>query len=32
MDGGELHLVMGPEPAYGRGTAKSAAPYSLSKP
>ena len=32
MSGGELLLVMGPEPAYERGTLKSSAPYSLSKP
>ena len=32
MNGGELHLVMGPEPAYNRGIAKTSAPYSVSKP
>ena len=32
MSGGELHLVMGPSPAYGRGILKSAVPYSVSEP
>ncbi|MBR1927305.1 MAG: GH92 family glycosyl hydrolase [Bacteroidales bacterium] len=32
VSGGELRLVMGPEPAYGRGTTKAAAPYSVSEP
>lgn len=31
MNGGELHLVMGQEPSYSRGTSKAAAPYSLSQ-
>ncbi len=30
--GGILYLVMGPEPALGRNTEKSASPFSLSKP
>ncbi|MCF0175754.1 MAG: glycoside hydrolase family 92 protein [Bacteroidales bacterium] len=30
MNGGELHLVMGPEPNYGRCTGKEAAPFSVS--